>query len=57
VPSLRQNRSLNLDDFIQTKSFDQSNQEEYFELRHKFDNMKKVNGKIYNYALEKIFNS
>lgn len=32
-------------------------QEEYIELKLKYENMKKVNGKIYNYAVQKILNS
>jgi hypothetical protein len=52
----RASARLKLDDFLSSHSTEQTCQEEYFELKHKFDSMKTVNAKIYNLALEKIFN-
>lgn len=50
-------RQLSMDDFLNQSSLHDLCHEEYFELKAKCDSMKKINGKIYNYALEKIFNS
>jgi hypothetical protein len=57
TPTRKSNIRLTLDDFLNSSSVDDTCQEEYFELKHKYDSLKSVNGKIYNYALEKIFNS
>ncbi|CAF0779170.1 unnamed protein product [Brachionus calyciflorus] len=48
---------LGLEDFLGNSSSKDICQEEYFELKCKYDNTKKINEKIYNYAVEKILNS
>jgi len=59
VMSKKQSIKLNFDDFIVNKSTSDNNsiQEEYFELKSKYENMKKINEKIYNYAIEKVLNT
>jgi pre-rRNA-processing protein IPI3 len=47
--------SMDLDDFIGVYSAGDNCQEEYFELKAKYESMKKINEKIYRYSLEKIF--
>ena len=47
---------LGISEFIQSGLNDDC-QEEYFELKCKYDNMRKMNEKIYNYAIEKIIKS
>ena len=50
------NNKLDLHDFLDSDYADGC-QEEYFELKSKYENMKKINEKIYNYAVEKILDS
>lgn len=42
-------------DFTSSSSSDKY-LEEYFELKSKYENTKKINNKIYNFAIEKILN-
>jgi hypothetical protein len=49
-------KKLGMNDFIESGLNDNC-QEEYFELKCKYENMKKINEKIYNYAIEKILKS
>ena len=54
----KQTNNLSLDDFISDGNDPESiQQDEYFELKSNFENMKKINNKMYNYALEKILGS
>lgn len=56
VLSKRQVNRLCLEEFLGNSSQDFCH-EEYFELKSKYDCTRKINEKIYNYAIEKILNS
>ena len=43
--------------FLENYSTNDADQDEYFELKFKHENTKKINEKIYNFAIEKILNS
>ena len=45
-----------MDDFIGNTILNDNCQEEYFELKTKYEEMKKINEKIYKFSLEKILN-
>jgi len=45
-----------IDDFIGNSILNDNCQEEYFELKTKYEEMKKINEKIYKFSLEKILN-
>lgn len=53
----KQFSSLNVDDFIGGTLRDDNCKEEYFELKSKYEHMKRINEKIYKYSLEKILNN
>jgi WD40 repeat protein len=59
ITKIKNNRQhqTSLKDFIENCSTDENGQDEYFELKCKHENIKKINEKIYNFAIEKIFNS
>ena len=51
----KQANRLELEDFLNGGSFTGDNiQDEYFELKSNYENLKKINNKMYNYALDKI---
>lgn len=56
----KQKSILKLENFLQdatsldTNSSAEVYTDEYFDLKSKYESMKKVNSKIYNYAVEKI---
>lgn len=55
--SMKQSRQLvNLDDFLLDSVNEQSQDDEYFVLKCKYENMKRINEKMYNLAIERIFN-
>ncbi len=53
----KSNVKLDLDDFLGTAEDNADCQEEYFEIKRKYEEMKKVNAKIYKFSLEKILSS
>ena len=57
VVSKKQVASLTRDDFLGESFKDDSCTEEYFDLKTKYEDMKRINQKIYKYSLEKILNS
>lgn len=51
----KQTNQLELEDFLNGGSLSADNiQDEYFELKSNYENLKKINNKMYNYALDKI---
>ena len=54
--SKKQTISLSRDDFLGESFRDDSCTEEYFDLKAKYEDMKRINQKIYKYSLEKILN-
>lgn len=57
VVTKKQVNSLVRDDFLGDSFKDDGCTEEYFELKTKYEDMKRINQKIYKYSLEKILNS
>lgn len=57
VVTKKQEIKLNREDFLGVSMCEDDCKEEYFELKAKYENMKKINEKIYKYSLEKILNS
>lgn len=57
VVTKKQSISLDKDDFISNSFLNDDCKEEYFELKSKYENMKRINSKIYKYSLDKILNS
>lgn len=57
VLSKRQINRLCLEEFLGNSSSQDICHEEYFELKSKYDCTRKINEKIYNYAIDKILNS
>jgi hypothetical protein len=54
---MKQSRQLvGLDDFLLDSVNEHSQDDEYFVLKCKYENMKRINEKMYNLAIEKIFN-
>lgn len=54
---MRQTNHVGMEEFLENASSKDFCQEEYFELKSKYDYTKKINEKIFNYAIEKILNS
>ena len=53
-------RSLGLDDFLSntaSKSSLEDCQDEYFDLKYKYENMKSLKNKVYSFTIDKILNS
>lgn len=57
VVTKKQINNLSINDFIGNSFLDDNCKEEYFDLKSKHDNMKRINEKIYKYSLDKILNS
>lgn len=57
VVTKKQAETLSKQDFLGVSVLDDNCQEEYFDLKSKYEDMKRINKKIYKYSLDKILNS
>ena len=55
--SKQHTKQFNFKDYYYNYTTDENEQDEYNELKYKHENAKKINEKIYNFAIEKILNS